>query len=193
MVKIEFQNPRYLGPQLREYMSEFIHYSRYAGINLNDFHRHLSKAELKPMSPESQQPTSRLVMETTQENLNKIQSLIESYAVFNTWKIRILSGKKGGNSNGGHKPKKSVSSRPKPAAKNVKAASKKPVPKKSPARSARKPVSQKTGKTVRSGSKRKPATKITVEKVLISGSKKKGSASAKSKSKSKKPITKKTR
>lgn len=192
MVKIEFQNSRYLGPQLREYMSEFIHYSRYAGFNLNDFHRHLSKAELKPMSPESQQPTSRLVMETTQENLNKIQSLIESYAVFNTWKIRILSAKKGGNSNGGQKPKKSVSSKPKLAAKSVKkAASKKPVPKKSPAKSAKKPVSRKPVKAAGSGSKRKPATKITVEKVLISGSKKKGSASAKFKSK--KPITKKTR
>jgi hypothetical protein len=224
MVKVEFQNPRYLGHQLREYMAEFIHYSKYAGFQLNDFHRHLSKAQLKPVIPDAQQQVNRIILETTQENLNKIQQLIESYPVFNTWKVRILgikprtavgSGKPKGSRKRSMKKKtpaksakpavpkrrvaaktsRTVSPKRKIAAKTAKspAAGKKSV-KKNPVK--RLAAKKKVPKKVKpAGSrKRKPKTRITVERVMIrSAAKKSRSAKIKAKSRTKKSPSRKSR
>jgi len=197
-------------------MAEFIHYSKYAGVHLNDFHRHLSRAQLKPLGSDAQQPINRIIMETTQENLNKIQHLIEAYPVFNTWKIRLI-GSKGKLAVVPKKPqainkgvskkkpavtkmktatklKKSAETKKKVAAKSAKsAASKKKTVKKS--RVKAQPAKKKVTKKAKLA-KAKPKTKarITVERVLISSSRKKAkSKSAKVKPKAKKSPTRKSR
>lgn len=207
MVKVEFQNSRYLGPQLREYMAEFIHYSKYAGVHLNDFHRHLSQAQLKPLGSDAQQPINRIIVETTQENLNKIQHLIEAYPVFNTWKIRLI-GNKGKLAVVSKKPKASnkAVSKKKPAVTKKKtatqskksAASKKKTVKKSKVKTqpAKKKVEKKANPAKAKKAKPKTKARITVERVLISSSRKKAkskSAKVKAKPKTKKSPTRKSR
>ena len=170
--KLELKNPRYADRDLKEHLSEFILYAKYAGIDLREFHTAIAGAMLDPGNEGPEMGYGgKLVLETDSKTADKITRLIEMYPVFSAWDIRFLEVKKSKPSKKS-KPleekkmavKKTATKKPaakkaaakKPAAKKAaakkpaakKAAAKKPAAKKAPAKNpaAKKPAAKKKGK-----------------------------------------------
>ncbi|MBI5814258.1 MAG: hypothetical protein HZB29_01455 [Nitrospinae bacterium] len=94
-IKLEMRNPRYPDRELREHLSELIHYSRYAGIDLGNFNQIISRAVLVDgeEGPDLRYG-GKLVLETTQKTVNLVNRLVQMYPVFSTWEIKVSQPKK---------------------------------------------------------------------------------------------------
>ena len=94
-VKIEFRNARYADRDLRERISELVHYARYAGLNLDHFHKVISSAALVHGHGGFEMGYGgKLAAETDTRTLNLIRQIVEMYPVFATWDIKSVELKK---------------------------------------------------------------------------------------------------
>lgn len=136
-VRLELRNLRYPDRELKEHLSEFIHYSRYSGIELGNFNQVISKAVLigGEEGPDLRYGGA-LVIETSQKTANLLAKLVQMYPVFSTWDIRVSQPKKSSaKSKSINKKEKKVMATKKAAAKKpAKKAAKKAAPKKKAAK-----------------------------------------------------------
>lgn len=94
-VKLEFRNARYADRDLRERISELVHYARYAGLNLDHFHKVISSAALVHGHGGFEMGYGgKLAAETDTRTLNLIRQIVEMYPVFATWDIKSSELKK---------------------------------------------------------------------------------------------------
>ncbi|MDH4183851.1 MAG: hypothetical protein OEV92_06495 [Nitrospinota bacterium] len=134
--RLELKNPRYADRDLREHLSEFILYAKYAGIDLREFHKSISGAILAPGNEGPEMGYGgKLVLESDEKTIGKITRLIELYPVFSAWDVKFLEVKRS---------KPSIKTKPKEEKKMAakKSAAKKPAKK----AAAKKKVAKKKGK-----------------------------------------------
>ena len=134
-ISLELKNPRYADRDLKEHLSEFILYAKYAGIDLREFHKGIAGARLDPGNEGPEMGYGgKLVVETDRKTADDITRLIEMYPVFSAWDIRFLEVKLS-------KPSKKSKPLEEKTMAVKKTAAKKPVAKKKPA--AKKSVAKK--------------------------------------------------
>jgi len=158
-VKVELKNSRYSDWELKEQLSELVHYSRYAGINLGDFNKAISEASLV----HGQQGLEtyyggKLVLEIDFKTASLVGQLIEMYPVFSTWDIKILEAKKSKSKKAANKKKE------KNMAAKKKTAKKKPAKKKPAKKKAAKKAVAKKKPAKKKAAKKKPAKKKAAKK-----------------------------
>ena len=156
-VRLEFRNSRYPDRELREHLFELIHYSRYAGINLESFRQAISRAVLETgREGMGMRHGGKLILETDQKTADLINQLVQMYPVFTTWDIKTFRVKPASGETKTKKEKMMAATKKKtskkPAAKK-KAAKKKPAAKKKTV-AKKKPAAKK-----KAAAKKKPAAK----------------------------------
>ncbi|VAX22090.1 hypothetical protein MNBD_NITROSPINAE02-695 [hydrothermal vent metagenome] len=175
-IKLEIKNPRYSDRELKEHLSELIHYSKYAGIDIDTFRNAISKAALVPGDEGLDvRYGGKLILETNVKTANLINQLAQMYPVFSTWEIKMSkarTAKVKGKTETAKQGKKEKTMAKKKAKKKVvkKKAAKKKVAKKKPAKkkaakkkvAKKKPAKKKAAK--KKVAKKKPAKKKAAKK-----------------------------
>lgn len=166
-VKLELRNSRYADRDLKERLSELVHYSKYAGITLEHFHKALAGAALESGSQGLEiRQGGKLILETNYKTAMSIAKLVEMYPVFSSWDIKFSEVIRR------TKPKRQAKNNQK----EIKMAAKKKKAKKKPAKkkvakkkaAKKKPAKKKTAKKKpakkKKAAKKKPAKKKAAKK-----------------------------
>ncbi len=154
-VKLELRNSRYADRDLKERLTELVHYSKYAGITLEHFHKAIAGATLASGSEGLEiRQGGKLILETNYKTATSIAKLVEMYPVFSSWEVefsevkRRIKPKRQAKNNqkeiemaakkkAKKKPAKKKKAATKKPAKKKKAAKKKPAKKKKAAKKKR--------------------------------------------------------
>ncbi|MBI4666772.1 MAG: hypothetical protein HY751_10235 [Nitrospinae bacterium] len=138
-VKVEMKNSRYPDRELKEHLSELILYSKYAGIDLGNFHQVISDAQVQSMQegPEMRYG-GRIVLQTNYKTASLVNQLVQMYPVFSTWDIKVMEIK--------GVPVKKDKQKEKVMAAAKKSAAKKPAKKAAAKKPAAKKVAKKAAK-----------------------------------------------
>jgi len=175
-VKLELRNSRYADRDLKERLTELVHYSKYAGITLEHFHKAIAGSILAAGSEGlGTGQGGKLILETNYKTATSIARLVEMYPVFSSWDIKFTEVKRR------IKPKRQATNNQK----EIKMAAKKKA-KKKPAKKKKAAKKKKPAKKKKAAKKKKPAKKKKAAK-------KKKPAKKKKAAKKKKPAKKKKR
>jgi len=168
-VKLELRNSRYADRDLKERLTELVHYSKYAGITLEHFHKAIAGAILASGSEGLEiRQGGKLILETNYKTATSIAKLVEMYPVFSSWDVkfsevkrRIKPKRQAKNNQKEIKMAAKKKAKKKPA-KKKKAAKKKPAKKKKAAK--KKPAKKKKAAKKKPAKKKKAAKKKPAKK-----------------------------